>query len=103
MTKYTTISAQVTDDVKEWIREDADDRGITLSEWLNDVILEYIDDGSEDLTFEDLDEMDFDELVAVVEDYELDIDPEDYTGGLLVSAREKLRDAVCYELEIEEE
>ena len=100
-----TISTQITPEIKEWIIEDCEDMGITQSEWLNQAIHEFIEDGSDDgaLTFDDLDEMDFDELVEVVEEQELDIDPDDYSDGLLVSAQEKLRNAICDELEIKDE
>lgn len=99
-----TISAQITPELKEWIVEDAEEMDISLSEWLHNAIDAFIDDGSsDDLTFEELDSMTFDELSDFVEEYELDLDPDDYEDGLLVSARVKLRDAICDELEIEEE
>lgn len=56
-----------------------------------------------DYTFEDLDSMPFDVLSEFVEVYELDLDPDDYEDGIFMSARSKLRNAICDELGIEEE
>jgi len=103
MGNQVTISTQVPPELKEWIQEDAEEMKVTLSEWLHEAIMAKISDGSEDLTFEDLDSMDFVELSEIVDEYELDLDPDDFEGGVFMSARSKLRNAICDELDIEEE
>ena len=103
MANQVTISTQVPPEIKDWIRDESDEMGISLSEWLNQAIQSYIDNGSNDLTFDDLESMSFDELCELVEEYDLDIDPDDCEDGWKGTAREKLRNAICDELEIKEE
>jgi len=103
MPRQVTISTQIPEEVKEWIRADADEQEITLSEWLNQLIQVYIADGFDDLTFEDIDDMSLDELAELIDEYDLDVDPEDHTNFFGNTSREKLRNAICDELEIEED
>ena len=116
MVMMKTISTRVDDELHEWIRIDAEERGISISEWLNDVVMSSIDGDSDDLTWDDLNDMEWDELVEmaevwnenipedVEEDCEIDID--DYSGnwwsgnddhGLAVAIAE------VYDIEVEED
>jgi len=100
-----TVSTRVDDELYEWIKADAEDRGISMSEWLLDLIYVYIS-GESNLTLDDLEDMDWDELVEVVDDLELDIDPSDFIGGAFKSVEREtseLREAIAEELDLYED
>ncbi len=54
------------------------------------------DDAEEEWTLEELDELDRDSLIELIDDEELDLDPDDY------KSTKKLRAAIAEELEIED-
>lgn len=103
MSKQVTISTQIPPDIKEWIIEDADLNDMSMSEWLNVAIQSLIEERTENLAFEDVDNMSLDELAELIDEYDLDIDPEDHTNFWGNVSHEKLRDVICDELDIEEE
>jgi len=97
-----SITTRVDDELYSFYKEEADDRGLSMSEWtkracecyfhwLSNCIDDY--EETEDLTMDDLDDMGWDELVDVIEDNELDIDSKEYRD-FFSKDTDALRDAI---------
>jgi hypothetical protein len=95
MVKLKTISTRVDSELYDLIKEDAEIMGVSLSEYFLDALNSYLD--YDDLTWNDLLDMDKGELEDLIDEYELDID-----SGLFTSA-DTLRNEIADQLEIEEE
>ena len=94
--EFTTLSAKVTRELHDYVQQDAEEMGVSISEWLIDAINAYIEQDSDSLIWNDLCEKDRDDLIMVVEECELDIDPDDYDDD------DDFREAIADELGIEE-
>jgi len=80
MDERRIVSARIDDDAYSQARAAADDADVSLSEWIEDLIIENATDNI-NLTSEEILNMDWDEKVTVVNDYTLSIDPNDYDGN----------------------
>lgn len=100
MAGQMTISTQIEPGLKAFIIEDAENRGMSISEWLNEAISEYIDNNT--LSWDDLAEMELEELQEVIDDSDLDLEVEDYKK-LLGYDLDELRNDIANELGIESE
>lgn len=101
-----SIATRVDNELYEFYKENADERGLSMSEWtkracecyfhwLSDAIDDY--EETEDLTWEDLEDMGWDDLVDVIDDNELDIDSKDYRD-FFSKDTDALREAIGLEL-----
>lgn len=96
--EFTTLSAKVTRELHDYVQRDAEEMGVSISEWLIDAINAYIEEDSDGLTWDDICRMDWDDLVMVIEECELDVNPDDYD----YDEHDDLRSAIADELDIEE-
>jgi len=94
--KLKTVSTRVSGDYYEMISEDAESMGLSISEWLYNAIDDYLD--MENLGCLDLLFKDFYELEELIDQYNLDVDPDDYGVGLGTSRKvrtDDLREAIA--------
>jgi len=105
-----TITSKIDNELYQFYKEEADERGLSMSEWvkracecyfhwLSDVIDDY--EETEDLTMEDLNDMGWDELIDVIDENELDIDSKEYRD-FFSKDTDALRDAIADELGLPE-
>ncbi len=83
------LSARVSGDLYEKAKDSAEDRNMSLSEFVEDALNDSL---SDTLTAEDVESMDWDEKLGVIDEYDLDIDPGDYDND------EQISDAIIDEL-----
>ena len=89
MGKDKMLSARVSGDLYEKAKDSAEDRNMSLSEFVEDALNDSL---SDTLTAEDVESMDWDEKLGVIDEYDLDIDPGDYDND------EQISDAIIDEL-----
>ena len=99
MADQVTISTQIDRDLKEFILEDAEDRGISISEWLTEAIHTYIDIIT--VTWDDLLGMDCDDLVDFVDIQDLKVNPDDCRDFWGTINEDELREAIADEMDID--
>jgi len=92
MGKDKVLSTRVNEDLYEKAKDSAEDCNMSLSEWLEDTINDHV---SDTLTAEDVENMDWDEKIGVVDEYELSIDPDNYDSD------EEFSEAIIDELGLE--
>lgn len=100
MVRNSTISVKVEPDIYEAVKNDAEVLDISLSQWMLDAIDDKLSQDDED--WDELLDMSFDELVDYIDEYELDVDPDEFRG-LLSNDADGLRDAIADELGLEYE
>jgi hypothetical protein len=98
--KDKVITAKVDQVTYDLVSEDARLNDISMSQWLNDAIDIYLH--IDDITWEDLEDMEEDDLLDFINDMDLEIDPDDYKG-LLGYKLDELREAIADELGLPDE
>ncbi len=98
-TKYMAISTRLDIDTYDWIKEDASADDMTMSQWLMRAIMFWISDESSEVSWDDLQDKDWAELVEFGEEYESNVDPEDYKTWFSNNV-DGLRYALAYDLNI---
>lgn len=87
MSKMATLSTRVDYDIHDFIKNFCIEEDISVSEWLQNAITcyscwladtEYDEDDNPGYTWDDISEMDENELIELVKIENLDIDPDDY-------------------------
>jgi len=99
--KFITVSTRVTDEYYEMIKEDAGLMGMSLSQWFLAAIDEYLD--MSNLNCLDLIVKDFEGLEELVEEYDLDVNPDDFSIGLGTTKKgraDDFREAVAQAMDI---
>lgn len=107
MTKSITVSTRIHTELHQMMRQSAEEVGMTQSEWLQEAIFcfgcwlsdtmdvfedeyGYTDEG---YSWEDLEDMDWEELSELVDSEDLDVNPTDHRG-FLNKDEQSFRDAV---------
>lgn len=96
-----TLSSRVEPDLYELVSADADSTGISLSQWLIEAVKSYLT--YENFSWDDLVDLDWDELVEFVDDQDLDINPADYRNFWSGKDEDGLREEIADELDIDVE
>jgi len=105
MSKEAIFHLRMDSDLRQEVEEQALNHGITSAEWIREAIEFYLEngDGNDIPSIEEIQDMDWDELEELNEDFDLGIDIREYDhSGFLSSPDEDdtndLREAIIIEL-----
>lgn len=85
----------MTDNAYALAKETADEKDMSLPEWIENLITAESEDDS--LTSEEIIDMDWDEKVDVIDEYGLEVDPDDYDDD----TEGEFTEAIIDELELD--
>ncbi len=95
MKKLRSVSLKMTDNAYALAKETADEKDMSLPEWIEDLITAESEDDS--LTSEEIIDMDWDEKIDVIDEYGLEVDPDDYDDD----TEGEFTEAIIDELELD--
>jgi len=104
MAKDAVFMLRLDSDVRTDVEEHASNMGISPSAWIRDAIGWYLENNPGEIpSVEEIEDMAWDELVDLIEDLGLEIEPDEYDNSAFLSSpdaddTEDLREAVLDEL-----
>jgi predicted DNA-binding protein len=111
MSKDVILTVRVPSELRDEINSEVKTLETTQADWLRDAIEAYLktDGQDSDITRAELNEMSWQELEDLIQELDLDTDPNDYSTTLIMDPddnsedADNLRQAIAEELEISDE